>query len=684
MLPLILGAALTVIAVPDPGTSPIGASVHVYAPEPAPGGGERRGTIGPGNQARFEVPLTSRAVEITKPGFVPAHGLAVFHAGRSTLRLAFHAAPPTALRTIGAVAAAERGAFNRGPDPVAILPREGYRDQGQPGSATVLTQTPSIAIDRAGRGLGLFFDNPPVPLVRGGTPLETQILLDGNPVELPTTRTLALSAIPAFVLSEVEVHPGQGATLPAIDGAQNGSINFRFAEPTPVWRALPELGGDSRNGSFADISAGGATADRRLGVALAASSNGAKGLRDFTDAIQRALLLKARAALSPSATFTATTYDEIDSDQIVTNRFSYSAADLRFTGARDVVSARWWHAGASSEGAVAGDPFEFRTDDALTGTALELDHTRGADLFSLGVSQTYGQGTADGAVVVAPGSFQRVQTAFVRAVVHPARNLESQFALYDVRANTQANGVRDDEGGIAGRFGLVYRVANGTALRASIGAGFTPPSLIALAGLTNKLGPSGSGTVDLGIERRMIDNETTLSVDVFATHAVTRLLETGPGEWTNTGTVTRRGAEFSLARRPRSGLGFVLQAWTAGETPALAATGSFGDVASGATHGYAEISFHGIQGSRVSLGATYWGADVPLGQPATVLLNTNVEIQIGARAKVQFSIENLNDAARAVKTPAQPFLGLPSASAPGPRTVRLLIRRSFGRTGSDG
>jgi len=126
----------------------------------------------------------------------------------------------------------------------------------------------------------------------------------------------------------------------------------------------------------------------------------------------------------------------------------------------------------------------------------------------------------------------------------------------------------------------------------------------------------------------------------------------------------------------------LLQAWTASDTPALRATA--GDVASGATHGYAEISYHGAQGSRVSLGATYWGADPLLTQPVVVMLNTNVEIQVGARGKIQFSVENLNDAARAVISRGTPFLSDPSPFAPGPRTVRLLVRRSFGRTGPDG
>jgi hypothetical protein len=396
------------------------------------------------------VPPRSYAIRLTKPGFVPADARALARAEGTTVRVALHAVQISALRTIGAVAAAERGAFNRAPEPLQILPREGYRDQGQPGTGTVLAQTPSIAVDRAGRGLARA-DEPPVPLVRGGTPLETQVLLEGVPVALPTTRTLPLSAIPAFVTQEVEVHPGDAAALPQIDGALNGSINIRFAEPTPVWRALPELGTDSRGGSFVDVSAGGASADRRIGVALAATSNGMNATSPYFDTLQRALLVKARASLSPAATLTATTYGENDANRIDASGFGFNEAELRVAGARDTVLARWWHVSAFRDGPVAGDPFEFRTDDSLTGASFELDHALGEDLFSLGASETYGLGSADGFTTVRAGAFERVQTAFARAIVHPARKLETQLALYGFRADLRANGSSGVEEGYAVR-----------------------------------------------------------------------------------------------------------------------------------------------------------------------------------------------------------------------------------------
>lgn len=675
---------LTVIAVPDPGTSAAGAQVRVFA-ERTVAGTQRSGTIGADGRATFSLPRSPYTVTLAKTGFLPARGTASFARDndRAVVRIALHAVPSAALRTIGSVSAAERGAFNGAPAPVAVVPREAYRDQGQPDLATVLTQTPSLTVDRAARGALPFADVPPVALVRGGTPLETQVLLEGVPIALPTTRTLALTSIPAFLINELEVDPGMAAPVPTIDGALNGTLNLRFPEPTPVWRALPELGADSPGGSFADFSAGGALAHGRIGIALAAASSGAKGQSDVFDAAQRALVVKARAALSPAATLTATTYDEKDETRSDTSLFGFTEAELRVNGARDVASARWWHASSLRQGPAAGDPFEFRTDDALSGASVELDRLAGRDTYSLGFTETYGLGSALGTTDVDPGAHTRVQTGFARALVHPLRNVETQLALYGARADLAANGRTMAEGGIAARLGLAFRPTSTFALRGSIGAGFTPPSLVAFASLNGRPGGATyANGADVGLDHRIFDRETTLSFDVFASTEQNRLVENRIGRWTDVGTVARRGAELSLARRPRAGLGYLLQAWTASETPALLRTE--GDVASGATHGYAEISYHHASGSRVSLGATYWSADPLIAQPAVVLLNSNVEIQVGARGKLQFSLENLNDAARTVISPGLPFAAPASAFAPGPRTLRLLLRRSFGRSGADG
>ncbi len=689
----LLGVLFTVIAVPDPGTSAAGARVIIVPAGTVIPEASRSAVTDASGHAVFDVPPATYAVHVIKTGFVPGRATTRVPDGvpRVTVRIALHAVPTTALRAIGSVSAAQRGAFNTAPEPIAVLPREGYRDQGQAGPVAVLAQTPSIAVDRAARGLTAADDEPPVALVRGGTPMETQMLLEGVPIALATTRTLPLTAIPAFLLGEIEVHPGASAPLPVIDGGLNGTVNIRLPDPAPVSRALPEVGADGRGGSFADIAAGGGLADGRIGVALAAASSGAtaftpNGQSAYTapyDTIQRAVALKARAALSPAATLTATTYDEADSNRYDDGAFAFTEGELRIGGARDTALARWWHASAVRNGPGAGDPFELVTADSLTGGSLEFDHAAGVAQYAAGVTETYGTGTALGLVDVVGDAHVRVQTAFARALAPLGRRLSGQLTVYDVHADAVADGFSLTESGIAARAGLAYAAGAGTSLRASFGSGFTPPSVVALAGLRGGTrGAEYANTADVGLDVRVFDAATTFAFDAFSTTEQNRVVEDARARWVDAGTVARRGAELSLARRPRVGLGYLLQAWTVSETPPLGFV--LGDAASGATHGYAEISYHGAQGSRVSLGATYWGADGVLGQPSFVMLNTNVEIPLGARGKIQFDVENLNNAARAV--PPLPFgpFGIPSPFAPGPRTARVFLRRSFGRTGTDG
>ncbi len=683
---LALGALLTVLVVPDPGASAANATVRAAAVRTGPAGvpGETAGArAARDGRAALELAPGTYEIVVDKPGFVPARARVVVTAAGTVLRVALHAVPSAALRTIGAVAAAQRGAFNDAPTPLAVLPREGYRDQGQPNTTTVLAQTPGVFVDRAARGLSGGFAPPPVSLVRGGTPQETQVLVDGMPLAFATTRAFALSSVPAFLTQEIEVTPGSAAPLPYVDGDVNGTLNIRLPEPaTSALRALPEVGADGNGGSFADLLASGASPDRRFAAVVAASASGQHGETRYLDTVQRALALKARVALSPAATFTATRYAENDADRYDADRIDLTAGELRVTGTRGALLARVWHADAVRVGAAAGDPLVSDTNDALDGASLELDRTSGADLFSLGASLTNDTGRGD---FISGTASERIATAFARAILHPAPRWQAQLALYGVGIDAQAGFAAVRARGILGRAGVAYRAGAATTVRASLGDGYAPPSLVALAFTAGRLhGIENSDTADLGIETRVIDARTTLSADVFATRIHDRLVEGVPAGagWADIGETARRGAELSLARRPAVGLGYLLQAWTASETPDLGRT--YADVASGDTHGYAELSYHGAQGSRVSLGATYLGADAPLAQPAAVVFNTNLEFQVGARGKLQLDVENLNDAPVRVRSDDFRRFGARSPFGLAPRTVRLFLRRSVGRAGSDG
>ncbi|MBV9439781.1 MAG: TonB-dependent receptor, partial [Candidatus Eremiobacteraeota bacterium] len=653
-------AALLVTVTPDPGSSAADAVVRAGAAVARAGG-----------DGRAVLPLAPGTYEVVveKPGFAPARARVVLRANGGTLRVALHLAPVSALRTIGATGAGGRGAFNAGPSPLTVVVREAYRDQSQPGTAEVLAQKPAVALDRAARGAA-GRDAPPVALVRGGTPPETQTLIEGMRVVPATTRALGLAAIPSFVTTELEIVPSAAAALPSIDGAVNGTVNVRFAEPTPAWRALPETSVDSRGGSFSDVTGGGASGDRRVAFALAAAANGARGDTPATAAIQRAALGRVRASLSPASGLTVTSYGEGASDALGSERFGFAAAEFRSDGARASLVARAWHVDAVRDAAAAGDPLERSSFDTLGGASLEVDRTLGTALVAFGATQTTDTGSARGAVAV-DGS-ERVATAFARAIVRAGSRWQLQAAGYALAVDDAANGTRFAAHGLAGRVALAYRAGDILSLRASSGSGFTPPSLVGLASLGRAAAIETATTDDVGFDARVIDARTTLSVDAFTTRGGNRLVETVAG-WQNVGPFVRRGAEISLVRFIPAGFGYLLQAWTASDTPDVAQT--IGDVASGATHGYGEVSYHWANGSRIALGATYDGADVALGRGAAIPLNANLELQVGARGKVQLGLDNVQNIPLAAGTSR-----LRNAFAAEPRTLRIVVRRSIGRT----
>jgi hypothetical protein len=103
--------------------------------------------------------------------------------------------------------------------------------------------------------------------------------------------------------------------------------------------------------------------------------------------------------------------------------------------------------------------------------------------------------------------------------------------------------------------------------------------------------------------------------------------------------------------------------------------------------GYGEISYKWPRGSRLSLGMLYEGSNNAYAQPAFVTFNSNLELSLGPKAKFQMSVENLfnamdNRLPLAYAGMAVPLanggLGLTNANALVPRTVRVMLRQSFG------
>jgi len=95
------------------------------------------------------------------------------------------------------------------------------------------------------------------------------------------------------------------------------------------------------------------------------------------------------------------------------------------------------------------------------------------------------------------------------------------------------------------------------------------------------------------------------------------------------------------------------------------------------SQGYAEISYKWPRGSRASIGALYVGSNNAYGRPAFATLNSNLELSLGARAKLQFSALNLTN----IYGNLPPLYGPQPQFGLQPFTLRFMFRESFG-TGS--
>lgn len=227
---------------------------------------------------------------------------------------------------------------------------------------------------------------------------------------------------------------------------------------------------------------------------------------------------------------------------------------------------------------------------------------------------------------------------------------------------------------------------------------------------------------NVGLEWRLHGSTTTLSADWYAsaTHNVYALESESLGpaaelmRWFNGPAMLDQGVQFSLVQFKRVGLGFIAQAafprtYVVGALPpGFYAKGNLAvvpgqNIGGGAffvpgendvaplripyAQGYGEISYKWPRGSRLSLGALYVGSNNPYSQPAFTTFNSNLELSLGAKAKLQLSVENLFDvldnrlplAFTGIGVPlANGGIGLTNAGALVPRTIRFMIRQSFG------
>jgi hypothetical protein len=725
----------------------------------------------------------SYQLRIVEPGFLPYHRLIVVPA-REPIAIVLR---PTTLPVIGSVTGVARTPFNATPVAQRVFPREAYRDQGQPSTASVLDQTPGALIARP-----TYLNNaaplgPVMPLVRGGLPFETPVLLDGAPVSLPSSGTFDLSLIPTYVLGEIEILQGPGDPAGA-GGGVGGALNLLTAEPTLPIRGMLEVERDSLGGQFSDLAYDGTLPSGKFAFATMLSIDGSPGpLGDATfsvptpsgriccqaipsSALRKALLLKLRMTPNRSLTVTPSflavnlqrdlpgeygvlfpneTYGalvpSLDSTQFETLRFEQIQA--RLDRGADGYDARVYgldlsNTMQSGESGIAGNG-----DDRERGAGFTWRHQDENSAFSVGLLDSAGTAFQNDpyALPVQPGSGQTTFRLRATATLHPS-------SLDDLELSAEDGTVRDWAAPQAQkidsyawspsavRLGYARTLAHQLSVRAAIGASAVPPPLAVLSGalpvMQSYIGfPARSvGYVsdvdqierasggDIGVEWRLHGDTTTFSADWYesATHGayVLELSQQAAnallGRWFNGPSMLNDGVQFSLVQFKPVGMGFIAQmafprTYVVGPLPpAFYSNGNLAilpgqNIAGGAffaplendvapirvpyAQGYGEISYKWPRGSRLSLGMLYEGSNNAYAQPAFVTFNSNLELSLGPKAKFQISVENLfnamdNRLPLAYAGMAVPLanggLGLTNANSLVPRTVRVMLRQSFG------
>lgn len=412
------------------------------------------------------------------------------------------------------------------------------------------------------------------------------------------------------------------------------------------------------------------------------------------------------------------------------------AMQLQRTGAFDPVAFPGVGSGISS------------LDDAA-GFSLQDDHQVAGNLYQVEIAHRSGSASAAG--LIPAGARSDSTTFRGAALLHPNANLDVQLAAAELgfreRYSNDGGATFNDATLWTPVFhaGAAVHVHPNLTVRAAVGTGAAAPPAAALNGDPLRVlvqTPVGSAPFamsqsarsltletafgfDAGVEYRLPGETTTLSADVYHTVTHGAFVDgsaAGPVvayTWFNAPPMTHEGLEFALQQFKRVGLGFIAQAAFArtyvngvpagfydgpagagtanlavipgrnvtGGSPLLFGTNDVSQTRVPYARGYGEISYKWPRGSRLSLGALYYGANNPYDVPAFVRFNSNLELSLGNRSKFQLSVDNLTN----VHGDALPlgYAGIPiplanAALAPvnagvlGPRTLRIMFRQAIG------
>lgn len=123
--------------------------------------------------------------------------------------------------------------------------------QGQTQVVNVLDQVPGVEVNHVGGGSNEPGANASIS-IRGAQPYESQVLIDGHPVDTAGNGAYGFNTtfVNSLLLSAVEVGKGPGNLPNTIEDAVGGTVNFRTPNITPSFSAQALAGYDSFNGNY--------------------------------------------------------------------------------------------------------------------------------------------------------------------------------------------------------------------------------------------------------------------------------------------------------------------------------------------------------------------------------------------------------------------------------------------------
>jgi outer membrane receptor protein involved in Fe transport len=191
-------------------------------------------TTHPDGTYNVALPPGLYSVTISAPGFraTQQDGITVLSGESVTLATTLL---PASLTTIASVSVGGATSVADSPAALTQLTAATMRSQGQDQITNVLDQIPGVEVQRAGGGSNEPGANTSIS-VRGAQPYESQVLIDGHPVD--TIGNGAFGFNPTFtnaiLLSGIEVSKGPGNMPNTVVDAVGGTVNLKTAPITPL------------------------------------------------------------------------------------------------------------------------------------------------------------------------------------------------------------------------------------------------------------------------------------------------------------------------------------------------------------------------------------------------------------------------------------------------------------------